>query len=395
MDDFFDTSVYTLTSVLRHSNRIRQINLIYLSLTTSQVAKVWAAMQVPFPELKVLVLAPELPSETALVLPDSFLGGSAPSLQILTFIGIPFPGLQKLLLSAIHLVQLHLWDIPHSAYISPEEMITCLSVLTSLQRLSLGFKSPQSSPDQESRHHASPPPNCSVLPTLVALWFKGVNEYLEDLLARIDVPRLHRLWIVFFNDIFFDTPQFIRFIGRTLTFKPPNEAHLVFISSNAWFKLQSQASNSEKVKVKISCREPGWQLSALAQICTSFLPVLSATESLYIYEKEDLHSSLRLGWKDDIENTEWPQLLLPFTAVKNLYLSKEFGRRIAPALQELTEGRMTEVLPVLQNLFLEGFHSSKSVQEVIERFTSGRQFTNHPITISSWDPKQVRSWVDD
>ncbi len=142
-------------------------------------------------------------------------------------------------------------------------------------------------------------------------------------------------------------------------------------------------ANLEGVQVDISCREPNWQLSALAQICTSFSPYLSAAESLYI--NEDLHSSSQLDWKDGIENSEWLEFLFPFTAVKNLYLSKEFGLLIAPTLRELTEGGMTAVMPTLQNIFLEGFQPSESVEEGIGRFISSRQLTDHPITISSWD----------
>jgi hypothetical protein len=250
-----------LTSALEHTNRICQINLHLRSLTTSQIEKVWTAMQVPFPELTALTLySPGSPSETVPVIPDSFLGGSAPRLRLLTLLGIPFPGLQNLLLSATHLVQLHLPGVPHSGYISPEEMVTCLFVLTSLKRLSLGFESPQSSPDQESGHYAPPRPTRSVLPTLMAFSFKGVNENLEDLLARIDAPRLHRLWITFFNDIFFDMRELIHFIGRTRAFKSPNEAHVAFEDSFALFQLQS---NLEMIQVHILCREPNWQLSAL------------------------------------------------------------------------------------------------------------------------------------
>jgi hypothetical protein len=40
--------------------------------------------------------------------------------------------------------------------------------------------------------------------------------------------------------------------------------------------------------------------------------------------------------------------------VKNLYLSKEFAPGIAAALQELVGARITEVLPSLQNIFVEG-----------------------------------------
>ncbi len=388
-----------LIAVLKHSNRIHicQISLDPLYLTTSQIEKAWTAMQVPFPELTVLTLlsVPWRRIETVPVVPDSFLGGSAPRLRILTLLGIPFPGLQKLLLSATHLVELHLCDIPRSGYISPEEMVTCLSVLTSLERLSLGFQYPQSSPDQGSRPYAPPPPTRTVLPTLMAFLFKGVNEYLEDLLARIDVPRVHRLLITFFNDVFFDTPQLTQLIGRTLPFESPNEAHVAFSNALAWFKLQSQASNFEKVEVNISRTEPGWEFSALAQIRASFLPFLSATESLYINEKDDLPSSIILSWDDDIKNTEWLEVLFPFTAVKNLYLSKEFGPRIARALQELTEGQMAPVLPALQNIFLEGFQPPESVEEGIGRFISSRQLTNHPITISSWDSKPFRSLFDD
>ncbi len=394
--DIIDTplAVDNLISLLEHNNRICQIHLAFRSLTTSQFEKGWTAMQVPFPELTDLTLdSRPSPSETVPVVPDSFLGGSAPRLLALTLFGTPFSGLQKLLLSATQLVELHLIGVPHSGYISPGEMVTCLSMLTGLESLSLGFESPQSGPDQESRSDASPPPTRSVLPTVMAIRFKGVNEYLEELLARIDAPRLFRLWITFFNDIDFDTPQLIQFIGRTLTFKPPNEAHVAFNSNDAWFKLRSQASNFERVQVdvSISCREPNWQLSTLAQICTSFSPLLSAAESLYICE--DLHPSSKLDWDDGIENTEWLEFLFPFTVVKNLYISKEFGPRIAPALQELTEGGMTAVLSTLQNIFLEGFQPSESVEEGIGRFISGRQLTNHPITISSWDRDQSQYLV--
>jgi hypothetical protein len=288
---------------------------------------------------------------------------------------IPFPGLPNLLLSATHLVHLYLHNIPHSGYISPEAMATCLSMLTSLEELQLGFESPQSCPDQENRR--SPPPTRSVLPALMAFFFKGVNEYLEELVARIDTPRLYYFSTTFFNDIVFDTPELIQFI--TPTFEAPKDVHVVFDSRAAKVILQPQEPLSTTVQVEISCRVPGWQLSSLAQICTSLLPFFSTTENLYIYED----SQSQLDWNDGIENTEWLELLLPFTAVKDLYLSKQFAPRIAPALQELTGGGI-EALPTLQNLFLEGFQPSEPVHEGIEQFISARQLTNCPVAISVW-----------
>src|SRR6266481_518001 len=83
------------------------------------------------------------------------------------------------------------------------------------------------------------------------------------------------------------------------------------------------------------------RLSNLAQIWTS-LRLLLTIENLYIYG--DLMSLLV---REDTENTEWLNLLRPFTAAKYLYRSKQFSG-IALALQELTGGRITEVLPALQ-----------------------------------------------
>jgi hypothetical protein len=66
-----------IVAVLEHSNRVRQIEL--LEVSNSCLEKTLAATQVPFPELTDLVLMSY--EETARVLPDSFLGGSAPSLR--------------------------------------------------------------------------------------------------------------------------------------------------------------------------------------------------------------------------------------------------------------------------------------------------------------------------
>jgi hypothetical protein len=160
----------------------------------------------------------------------------------------------------------------------------------------------------------------------------------------------------------------------------PKDVHVVFDSRTASVKSRPYPSGDKYFEVKISCREPGWQLSSLAQICTMSLPLLSTTENLFIYEP----ANSQLDWKDGIENIEWLELLLPFTAVKNLYLSKQFAPRIAPALQEITGGGTSEVLSALQNLDLEGFHPSESVQEGISQFVSARQLANHPVTISVW-----------
>jgi hypothetical protein len=74
--------------------------------------------------------------------------------------------------------------------------------------------------------------------------------------------------------------------------------------------------------------------------------------------------------------------------VKNLYLCKEFASRIVPALQELVGVRTTEVLPTLQNIFLEELQVSGPIQEAIRQFVAARQVTGYPIAVSHWDKSE-------
>ncbi len=271
---------------LGQSNRVCQV--ILAGLADRQLEEVVAAMQVPFPELTQLRLFSNYENETPPVAPDSFLGGSAPHLRIFELTGIPFPGLPKLLLSATHLVVLNLSKIPHSGYISPEAMAALLPVLSSLESLFLQFQSPQSCPDWVSRR--PPSSKRSVVPALEHFRFKGVIEYLEDLVTFIDAPHLSNLNITFFNQIDFDGPRLSRFISRTPTFGACNEARVEFGDTIASVGLRFQAaeSNDGSPLIRISCREPDWQLSSVAQACNSCLPPLSMIEVLCINRKHPM-----------------------------------------------------------------------------------------------------------
>jgi hypothetical protein len=368
------SDVDDIVAVLEHRHRVCKIDL---NVPSSQSEKVSTAMQEPFPKLTYLSLWSY--DEAAPALSDSFLGGSAPNLRSLWLDGIPFPGLPKLHFSSI-LVSLRLLTIPHSGYISPEAMVNCLSVLTSLESLRLEFQSPLSTPDLESRH--LPPPTNIVLPALKDFQFKGVSEYLEVLVARIDAPHLNYLFITFFNDIEFDTPELVHFIRRTPTFKAPDKARLVFLDSAVRVEFPLQPSGYGELNVGISCKELDWQLSSLVEVCSLLFRSLSTSKHLYIYERQpSLPDS-----QDDFENTQWLDILRRFIAVKNLYVSEQFAPRIALVLQKL--GGMMEVLPKLQNIFLEELRPSGPVHEDIEQFVEARRLSGHTITVFHWE----REW---
>ena len=190
----------------------------------------------------------------------------------------------------------------------------------------------------------------------------------------VDAPQLNSFLIVFSNEIDFDfgTPQLVQFIDRTPKLSKHDEAHVVFdyLSVRVTFG---------PLAISLSFRESDRLLSPVAHFCNSSLT--STVEVLYIE-----HRSERLVWQNDaMESTLWLQLLLPFTAVKNLHLCKEFAPGIAAALQELVGARITEVLPSLRNIFVRGLEPSGSFQENIGQFVAARQLSDHPIAISVWD----------
>jgi hypothetical protein len=365
-----------IIAVLKRRDRVCQIELSGLSLVSTII--LLEAMQRPFPELTELQL-----DGRPIVVPDSFLGGSALRLRKLHLGRSLFPSLPKLLLSATNLVDLQIGCLHHCRSFSLEAMATALSTLTGLRYLSLKAEFPNA--------HPRPPPTRFLLPVLNTLGYRGLSEYFDDLVALIDAPRLNNLDITLLNDIALDIPQFTQFISCTSMLEALKKAYVAFQADSAGVKFSSQTSSHGGLKVKIPRKELDEQLSFLQQVFTLCLPPLS-TEDLYIYE------NIYPGpvWPDNVENALWLELLHPFPSVKNLYLSKEISSRIATALQDLIGRTTTEVLPILQNIFLDGLQPWGTVPEGIEQFVAARQLSGRPITVSTISPRErdlMRGWI--
>jgi len=102
-------------------------------------------------------------------------------------VALPFPEIRQVLSSTNNLVDLRLSNIPNSIYFSPDDLVTALSTLVQLESLTVGFHSPD---------------------------FHGTSEYLEEFVARIDLPSFRKIAIKLFNEIFFELPGFCQFIPR-------------------------------------------------------------------------------------------------------------------------------------------------------------------------------------
>ena len=374
--------VDNLMAGLERSDRVCQIDFRGDDKLTME--SILAAMRQPFPELTDLVIAMFFDTMTA---PDSFLGGSAPRLRKLHLCGIPFPGLPKLLLSANHLVDLQLRSIPYSGYISPEAMATALSALTSLQLFSLMFLFTPSLPNWARRPS---PLTRSLLPVLEKLKFGGATEYLDDLVAHIDVPRLSSLDVAFSTLSILDAPQFTQLISHTPTFEVLKTALIIFGIQGAWVRLSSE-THGYSLTVRI--REGGLdkQLRSLQRVFTLCLPPLSTASSSDLYVDENVFPLDLPG--DEVEDL-WLELLHSFTAVKNLYLSKKIASCIIPALKQLVGDRTTEVLPALEKIFLEE-RPHGPVQKGFREFIAARRLSGHPTAVflpSEWEKDMEDSW---
>ena len=135
--------------------------------------------------------------------------------------------------------------------------------------------------------------------------------------------------------------------------------------------------NEENLKLRIKCESLDWQLSAVVQILNSFLSFLPHLESLKIGYYHSYQQR-------EFETIQWRDFLRPFISVKDMTLESQSSvRLVAPVLQELA-GETTEVLPALQNLYLQLWDIeqplSRSVKAAIEQFSATRK---HTVTVTT------------
>ena len=357
-----------LIAALKERDRVRVIMLS--GLTDCQLENFAEVMHGPFPTLTHLDLRSD--DEVAPTLPATFMGGSAPLLQRLSLTGISFPALPNLILSPDNLTSIELHDIPSTGYISPEAMVVFLSTLTSLGSLIIEFKSPTSA--QPTGGPMVPPPRV-LIPVLKYFRFKGVSEYLGDMVAQFDTPLLSNLEVVVFNRLNFVIPRLSQFINRTETLKSLNQAELSFDSRFVEIKFFHRYVHN--LSLHVPCSESYSQLSSIVQLCGSPLPLPSSAERLNIHE--GLLSPQ--NWQYDADHKQWPDILQLFPLARELYVSDTIWPLLAPTLTQHTGERTVDVLPMLCDLFLERLKPSELLPETIKPFIAARKLAGHTVAV--------------
>jgi len=192
---------------------------------------------------------------------------------------------------------------------------------------------------------------------------------------------------VVFEKLEFDIPLLRDFIGRTQIINVPHQAYTYFSDYEASISLfrRKEDVDFEVLYFEILYNPSDSQPSSFARACNSLLPTLPSLEHLRIYES----GGSLFPWQHAVELTQWIEVLRPFITVKDLVLDGQAVLSVSSALQGLVgERRVTEILPALQNIFLEGFQSSAPVPECIAEFIAARELSGCPIIVHHGEKKQ-------
>jgi len=363
---------------LQYHDRVRRIGL---RMPVTNLLKPIMAMDEQFPVLEHLFIWPPSEGDMTLMLPTKF---QAPVLRQLSLTYVSLPMGSPLLTVATGLTYLELWNMPPAAFFPPSYLATRLSSMTQLESLSIGFTSPISTHDVESRPLHIPVPLIT-LPNLRLYFFRGTGAYLDGFLTQIRTPLLQALQLQLFNQLTFTIPHLIQFLSAADNVRF-NSVRLIFFQEEVMLSAsRREGDRVEPFIVVIRCRHIDWQVSAAAQIFNLLVPVLSVVEVL-VLGYEEHHLSLELD--DEVDRAQWRELLRPLNSVRTLHVAGGLIKDLARSLQSENEEPPLELLPELDGLvyYKEGDPTDAFTSFINTRQIAGRSVTafHSPPSPSSW-----------
>jgi hypothetical protein len=357
-------------AALHRPDRLYEIDL---HVTSSMLASIVEMTQEPCRLLESIWITVKAHTRSSILERNAFLGGSAPHLRTIKLDGfpLPFPEIQRVILSTNDLVELHLVNIPN---FTPSDLVTGLSTSAQLKWLTVHFNSLPSSPPPSTTR----PPRRTTLPSLVSLDFHGASEYLEEFVAQIESPALGKIAIRLFNDMFFEIPRFCRFIHCLNALRPPAHVIVAHDVNSVGVYFEGEEFLSKNCFLGTSCKQLDWQLSFVTQILSQLSFLLSSVRSFDIESGDELATG-----EEDVDSTQWLELLRPFTHVTEVHVGEKLVQGIVQALA--AEDMTAEILPELISLRLDRYRSSLSVMKAARRFVATRKLSGRSISLNSDD----------
>jgi hypothetical protein len=337
------------------------------------------AMDGQFPILERLFIWPQTQDDNvSLTLPTTF---QAPHLGMLSIFYIALPVGSSLLTTNFGLILLEMLNIPPSAYFQPSYLVERISSMPQLEGLSVGFTAPTPTRHVERQALHALTGMRLTLPNLRRLIFRGVNAYLEELLARINTPLLEDLKVRLFNQPSFTVSHLSQFINRTESLRPVFSqvffyGDTVILSANS-----RQGDKVSHLSLAVVCRHIDWQVSAAAQIFNALVPILSLTVRLTLGYKEHDRSSEH---HNEINRMQWRNVLRPFNGVKAIQIYENLIGHLSHSLQPEDGELPLEFLPELSELV---YYKEGDPSDAFTPFIDARQIAGRPVVLIHVPPR--------
>ena len=365
-------------TAIRHPSRVHGIAL---RRRYTEMAKLLKALSHPFPELESLEICsnddtyPACYRDHRLILPATFLSGSAPCLRQLTLREVVPGCLSPLLSSATGLVELALTlRVAYAAF--PEaSLIANLQRMSCLRRLELNLQYRYA-----TRYSDPPPPPTSAgdvvpLSKLTHLIFTGHIFYLQTLVVGLAAPSLQHLdaKLCGHSRRFFPIPHLCKFIRDTEC--QFTAVHLSFWYDKLRFCAGTGSQSADDQPFKIIIRGPGLRL----------LELLGQALSGPLSTVEELIITLTIG---SIQTDQWRGFCYHVPQVKMLRIPVNVALNVARSFRQGGHP-VLDVLPALERvevLSVVGLHDSyESICDAFKPIIAARQRAGRPIRLS-WRP---------
>jgi hypothetical protein len=355
---------------LSYRDRVRHIYFWMLP----NVGKSITAMEDQFPVLERMYIH----SRTEVVLPVTF---EAPNLRHLRLWRASHPIGSPLLTNTTGLVTLSLLDIRGSAFFPPSYILTRISLMAQLERLSIGFHSPLRSRDHDIELEGQSHQNLDtiILSNLQLFEFQGVSAYLDGLIARISAPSLNTLRVYLFNQPSFTVPRLSQFVqtSKNLTFSAV-QVHFSALSVSLY---AVPLKWDTPLLLKIWWGHLDSQVASAAQLFGSLSPILSVVEQVTFSYRHKQSSE----FLNDADQIQWRELLMLFANAKVIHVEDHLVGKIFRSLPSPSDNGEPP-LELLPNLKEVGYSGGSDVLDALTTFLNERQAAGHPISLRLLNP---------
>ena len=354
---------------LKQRDRVRRIRL---EVPLPNLQKLIVAIDEEYPILEYLVITPPLKDQSAtLMLPETL---QAPHLRHLALASFYLPIGSRLLTTAVGLTMFSHFVCQPSSYFQPNILLQWLSSMPQLETLIIVFFCPIPNRDVERQLMNKPTTTHVTLPNLRQFTFVSVSAYMEAVFRRITAPRLEKLSIAFFKQLTFSVPRLGQFMDTmNLRF---DSAEFAFNEDRVYVKVYFREAEIYDLTMVVHCLHLDWQVSSVVQIFNSLNPISSTVEHLTLEHRVHSRSSEE---HNEVDRTEWRELLKPFSKVKTVHVDDGLVKVLSRSLR-LNDGELPlEMFPELQELT---YSEGSDTRDAFKSFIEARQDAGRPVTLT-------------